>query len=168
MSSSWLSDKKKRSEVKWPRWTFLVLVAAVGMLSAFAVAPSSASPAAAPAIIGSQSRYLAEVPPGDLVVYRTHGPEETADILATGRYRVIPGTNETKNFFETEREARALAKRFESFGIVGPYSISTGVLPAAVAERAYRVDIGLEGIAIVVGLNDVPLVYDARIIGPVR
>lgn len=119
---------------------------------------------AAPLAVSS----TASVSNPDVTVYRTHGPDETADILATGRYRLLPGAMETKNFFETERQARELAARFESVGIKGPHSISTARLPRAVYDRPYLVSIGGGGEALIVGVNDVPLVYDVRIIGPAK
>ena len=101
----------------------------------------------------------------DLVdVWRTVGPDEAADIAATGAYRVQPG-GEGKYFFPTQAQAENLANMYNKAGWPGPQTITRGQVPQSVLSRAEGVNAGTEGPGWFVRSPDVPSICNVQCVG---
>jgi len=97
------------------------------------VAPASAESharfLAAVRLSGRGSRFLVaaeEGASGGTQLFRVTGPDETADINATGGYRVPEGGTEGKYFYPTEEQANAMAGKMAAQGYPSPLSLTSG------------------------------------------
>jgi len=84
---------------------------------------------AAVRLSGRGSRFLVaaeEGASGGTQLFRVTGPDETADINATGGYRVPEGGTEGKYFYPTEEQANAMAGKMAAQGYPSPLSLTSG------------------------------------------
>lgn len=97
-------------------------------------------------------------------VYRIVGPDEAADIAATGAYR-NPAGLEGKYFFPTQAQAENLAAMYGKAGIGGPYTLTSGVVPRGVYAAGEQIAAAGEGPAMFLRTPQLPSVGDVTIHG---